>query len=114
MNINTIKQRWQQIQHEEVLTLSKDFIHTVHRARQQKNLDIPAPFAKAYKDVRFNTIIQPSIADVLLESLDYSNGPELKDLLSIFLEAITQKNPQALALLEHMAQTYAHFSVHTE
>lgn len=114
MNINTIKQRRQQKQHEEVFTLTKNFIHTTHQAWQQKDLDLPAPFAKTYKDLRSNTIIQPSIADVLLESLDYSNGPELKDLLNIFLEAVAQKNPQALTLLEHMAQTYAHFTVHTE
>lgn len=114
MNIDTIKQRRQQMQYQEIFTLTQDFIHTTCKAWQQKDLDVPAPFAKTYKDLRSNTIIQPSVADVLLESLDYSNGPELKDLLNIFLEAVAQKNPRALTLLERMAQTYAHFTVHAE
>lgn len=96
--------------HQQLCTLADDFLRAAHASFQANNLNATATFAKPFRDLRSDAYIHPSIADVMSESLDYLDGPELKDVFKILLKAAAAKDPDAMALLERMAFTYARFS----
>lgn len=71
------------------------------------NFDIPARFAPPFRDLKSDTYIQPALEEVMLEALDYPDGPQMKDVFAVLINTANTGDQQARKLLERMAQTYA-------
>lgn len=79
------------------------------QAAYHSPLTEPASFAAPFRDLKSDAYVQPTIEEVMLEALDYDNGPQFFDVFNVLIQAARHKQYGAATLLERMAKTYADY-----
>ena len=92
--------------------LKDEFLAAVRKG----DMDETALFAHT-EPCRFPSLNYPSVSDVMADSLDYTNGPQLSEVLSILCAVAYGSEPQVMAareLLDRMAGKWADFAYRGE
>lgn len=94
--------------HQYASTLVNQFISAAYTCRHVTDLEKCASFPSYFRDLRSNSYKQPSMMEIMAQSLDYEHGPALEEVFILLITKARNGDAQASHLLKRMASAYAY------